>query len=288
MDKTETERLIPRIRRARDFRLYTESGGRLVDLWQAGGTAILGHTPLGLLRELKNTASRGLFAPLPSYPEGRLLKALARLFPGREARLFPDEAALQSALASAGYTGGAFPDPVFASEGNAAPRAAPGEPALSRWRPFLDEPDTLLPGATAEPWFNGVPLLVPVLPLPWPGAPSVLIFDKSLASRFSPLGVFSPLSLAITARSIHDLIAAIPGRGIAAFPRLKKILARSGWHRRGIYLSRKEPLDGDAYTVLFRRFLDAGFLLPPTPRDPLILPAILSPGEEAKLASLLI
>jgi hypothetical protein len=33
--------------------------------------------------------------------------------------------------------------------------------------------------------------------------------------------------------------------------------------------------------------LEEGFLIPPAPAEPLILPGILSPGEEAKLAALL-
>jgi hypothetical protein len=39
---------------------------------------------------------------------------------------------------------------------------------------------------------------------------------------------------------------------------------------------------------LFSRFLENGFLIPPVPSHPLILPGILSPGEEAKLADLLL
>jgi hypothetical protein len=39
--------------------------------------------------------------------------------------------------------------------------------------------------------------------------------------------------------------------------------------------------------VLFRQFLEAGFLLPPVPSQPVILPGELSPGEDAKLTSVL-
>ena len=81
-------REIPAVLRARDFRLYTDGGKRLVDLWQNGGAAILGHTPPSLLRELKNTASRGLYAPFPHFLEGRFLKALSSIFPGRDFRLY--------------------------------------------------------------------------------------------------------------------------------------------------------------------------------------------------------
>jgi hypothetical protein len=287
MEGIDMDRVLPRIRRARDFRLYTGSGGRLLDLWQYGGTAILGHTPPGLLRELKNTASRGLFAPLPSFAESRFHKALALLFPGRVARLYPDEASLRAALAAAGYAAeGPFPDPAFGKSG--PPGTGPWRAAgLSLWRPFLADPEE-----EPSPWFQDIPLLIPVLPLPWPGAPRVLILEPSRAAAFPSPGPLSPLVLAAGARSVHDLIAALPGRSIRAFPRLRKALAQGGWRRRGIYLSWKEIFpenpDQETYAAMFRRFLDAGFLLPPARREPLILPGALSPGEEAKLARLLL
>jgi hypothetical protein len=66
-----------------------------------------------------------------------------------------------------------------------------------------------------------------------------------------------------------------------------KALVQSPWQRRGVYLTLAAPLGEEAYTALFRRFLDQGFLLPPCPGQPLILPGQLSPGEEAALAALL-
>jgi hypothetical protein len=135
--------LIPAIRRARDFRLYTGGGRRIVDLWQYGGRAVLGHTPPSVLREMKNTAERGLFAPLPGPLEGRFLKALASLLPGRRFRLFPDEAALLRFLAASGFPAGAE-DPALPPDGP----PAEGRPAL--WRPFLDD-GPAPPGGRARP-----------------------------------------------------------------------------------------------------------------------------------------
>ena len=98
-------REMPQVLRARDYRLYTRGGGRLVDLWQNGGAAILGHSPQALLRELKNTAGRGLYAPLPHFLEARFTKALAGLFPGRTFRVYASpppalEALLQNKIAA--------------------------------------------------------------------------------------------------------------------------------------------------------------------------------------------
>ncbi|MDR1950388.1 MAG: hypothetical protein LBQ38_13440 [Spirochaetaceae bacterium] len=277
-------RLLPRIRRARDFRLYTEGGGRLVDLWQYGGRALLGHTPPGLFREIKNTAARGLAAPLPGFAEGRLLKALARIFPGRDFRLYADEASLRRALAAAAYPPElSFPDPALPPDrfpaGDAASRA------LSLWRPFLDDREAA-PGIGLGV-FPDVPVLVPVLPLPWPGGPQVLALEKAAARAFPPSDLLSPVILAAAARSLYDLIAAAPLRGAVPFPKIKKALSGLSWRRQGIYFSPPSPLTEGDHAALFRRFLEAGFLIPPDPQLPLILPAVLSPGEEAKLAGLL-
>jgi hypothetical protein len=262
--------IIPGIRRARDFRLYTGEGRRLVDLWQLGGAALLGHKRPGVLRELKNTAERGLFAPLPHPLEGRLVKALTRLLPGRVFRVYAGEDALRRALAGAGFDGEApFPDPALSP--------APPEGGLSLWRPFLG------PVSVYDP-ASGCPepeLLRPVLP--WALAPPVLALDAALDGRFPPSDPVSPVILAGTVRSILDLLAA-PERGKVRFPRLEGALNRGGWRRQGIYLRPPAGWSGPAYTGLFRRFLDRGFLVPPEEGLPLILPGLLSPGEEASLA----
>jgi hypothetical protein len=271
--------LIPAINRARDFRLYTPDGRRFTDLWQYGGRAVLGHTPPSVLREMKNTAERGLFAPLPGPHEGRFLKALSALLPGRVFRLFPDDAALSLFLAARGFSTRAI-DPAL-------PALPPEEPAAlprpARWRPFLDG-DPLASESPAAP----VPL-IPVLPLPWAGAPRVLALapDDTAAALEADAGCpLSPVVLAAASRAVYDLIAALD-RGRPPFPRIDRALKQSGiWRRRGIYVSLSASPGSAAYTGLFRRFLEAGFLLPPGPGEPAILPGVLSPGEEAKLAAL--
>ncbi|MDR0386474.1 MAG: hypothetical protein LBH57_00420 [Treponema sp.] len=279
----ELLRSLPVIRRARDFRLYTGDGRRLTDLWQYGGRAVLGHTPPNVLRELKNAASRGIFVPFPSHYEGRFVKALSRLFPGRIIRIYAGDASLRRALSRAGYDGAAsFPDPAFPASPSDPP--VPGKLTPVLWRPFLEDPlqPPPEPGAAA-------PVMVPVLPLPWAGVPRVLILDGTWEAAFPAAGQdrISPVVLAAVTRSVWDLIAALPERGRRKFPRLRKALARSPWRRRGIYLTLAGPVGEEAYAALFRCFLEKGFLPPPSPRCPLILPGELSPGEEAALASCL-
>ena len=258
-------RLVPAVTRARDFRLYTEDRRRLVDLWQNGGAAVLGHTPPSLLRELKNTASRGLYSPLPHYAEGRYIKALARIFPGRNFRLYFDCPPEAEAL------------------------AAKGDAKL--WRPFLD------PAAPLSVPENS-PVLIPVVPgiHGWkaglPHGLCVLALDPvyEKTADLPPGNILSPVLLAVATRGLYDLIAAAPGRA-KPYPRIAKALknssGRSPWRRQGIYLLLKQEPPHNEWAALFRRFLEAGYLLPPVPWQPAILPGILSAGEEFKLAKLL-
>jgi hypothetical protein len=254
-------RLVPEVLRARDFRLYTRGGRRLVDLWQNGGAAVLGHTPPAFLRELKNAAGRGLYAPLPHFLEGRFIKALSRLFPGRFFRLYASAPAALEPLARGGTA--ALWRPF---SGSAAPLAVPE-----------DAPPLLIPVVPGiQGWRGGLPQGLCALAVS-PG------FDISLP----PAELLSPVLLAAATRGIYDLIAAAPDRANLPFSRVADALKNSPWQGRGIYLDLREPPSPETWTVLFRRFLDAGFLLPPVPGQPAILPGVLSPGEEAKLAALL-
>jgi len=280
-------RLLPRVLRARDFHLYLENGKRTVDLWLAGGKAVLGHKPPRVLLEMKNAAERGLFTPLPHPMERRFIKALGEIFPGRAFRLYADAGALDRALAAAGMTlpaGGLLPDPAFPEDEGAVEKRA------SLWRPFV--------GGQTE-----APVLVPVLP--WPLGPEVLVLPKEMdanslcdANLFCdasvPAGeIIAPVLLAAATRALYDLLAAGKdgSRRSRVYPKVEKAIKGGPWRRRGIYLtvetSRSKFADRENYAALFRRFLEGGFLIPPSPAEPLILPAAMSDGEEAKLAALL-
>ena len=258
-------RLLPVIRRARDFRLYTDKG-RLIDLWQNGGAAILGHTPPSMLREIKNASSRGLYAPFPHFLEGRCRKALSLIFPGRNFLFF------------------AAPPPGLEK------LIADGTAYL--WRPCLNPQSPL---AVPE---KSPPVLIPVVPgiLGWrnnmPLGLCILALDSGFKADVFQTEFLPPVLLAATARGIHDLIAAAPSRANPGFKRIAKALKSGGtgsafWQRNCIYLQPRSKPSSEEWASLFRLFLDAGFLLPPLASQPVILPGILSPGEEAKLAAIL-
>jgi hypothetical protein len=246
---------IPRIKRARGWRLYTEGERRLVDLWQGGGAALFGHKPPALVRELKNAAERGLFASYPSHYEARLLRSLARLFPAKIARLYASRAGAEAAAARAGFT---------------------GTPPL--WRPF----------SPIAPQIEKSAAFLPVLP--FSAAPAALVLETGLASRLPPppLPPLSPFLLAGAARAVCDILAR-PQRGAVSWPQISHAVRESGcWRREGIYIWREEGADNAARLMNdFERFLAAGFLIPPETESPLILPGELSPGEARALSTLL-
>ena len=256
-------RLAPTVLRARDFRLYTRDGRRLVDLWQNGGGAILGHTPPSLLREIKNTASRGLYAPFPHFLEGRFIKALSRIFPGRVFRIYAA--------------------PVHYLENSSHMEAQ----RVALWRPFVDSavplavPDThpvlipVVPGIHG--WRGGLPLGLCVL---------AIDPDFEGITTLPPGDFLPPVLLAAATRGLYDLIAAACHRAKPVYHRIEKALKDSPWQRRGIYLTLRDSPSQDEWAALFGQFLKAGFLLPPVSYQPVILPGILSPGEEAKLAEM--
>jgi len=264
----ELLRLVPRVLRARDFHLYTEGGKRIVDLWLQGGRAVLGHKPPGVLLELKNAAERGLFSTLPHPLERRLTKALAVFFPDRSFRFYYDPSsmykALEKALSGEGapFNCSAIPDPAF--PGSNAEKAT-----VTLWRPFVEP----VPKA---------PILLPILP--WLLGPAVLALDKSLEASFPQGELIPPVLLALAARALYDLAAQIRNPGRQRYYRIEKAI-NGVWQRRGIYLTTR--VDSEKYAELFRCFLEAGFLLPPSASEPAILPAVMSKGEETQLAKLL-
>lgn len=263
---------LPPIRRARGYRLYAAGGARLVDLWQYGGRAALGHTPPGVLLAVKDVASRGLSAPLPGPYLARLEKLLSRLAPGNPVpRVYPDAAAAGRAFAAAGY------DPAaFSSAADPALAAVPEGAVCALWRPWL-------------PAAPEAPVLRAVLPAPWPVA--ALLLRPEAAARFPPSSLVPPLSLAALHRATADLLGSLEGPPEDRFAALDRAIAARPASlrpaRRGPYLRFAEASDAERYAALFGRALAAGLLLSPDPALPSIVPPDLSGGETAALAAFL-
>ena len=286
--ESELLRTLPRVLRARDFRLYLEGSKRLVDLWLAGGRAVLGHKPPKVLSEMKNAAERGLFTALPHPAEKRFFKALSEFFPDRAFRLYTNSGSLCQALSEAGFPSPnktALVDPAFGTGGNAG---SDGPGSVSLWRPFL-EPSAGV-GGSPEAESRKASVVIPVLP--WPLGPEVLVLDKNIEDSFPKGELIPPVLLAPAARALYTLIAVMKakakGQNYPRYHKIEKTLKnQANWRRRGIYLTFEPHTDREKYAALFQRFLEGGFLIPPCVNEPVILPMSMSPGEESKLAGLL-
>jgi len=255
---------LPRIRRARGYRLYDERGRRYLDLWQNGGRSLLGHRPARQTTLLKDVLSKGLAADLPSVYTRRLERALAALLPGyAQVRVVASqEAALRLAGLYLGreLSAAEVTDPALAD----APRSAPSAPGAPRaevalWRPGLEAVAGSPPAA----------VLLPVLPFGLAGAPAAVCFAGPLPEGFPASEVVSPLLLAGALRSLADLKRIKRPEALG-----DELLAGvRGWRRRGIYLT--PCCEPARYGEVFRAFLEGGVLLSPVFPGPSILP-----GEE--------
>jgi hypothetical protein len=254
---------LPKIRRARGYRLYAENGRRYLDLWQGGGRALLGHRSARLTTVLKNVISTGLIADLPSGYSGRLERALAREFAG-----FPHfrlAGSLEGALGIASrYLGRVVTradvrDPLWES-----PPAA-GDVAL--WRPFLDIPE-------------GAAVLLPVLPFAVAGAPVAVGFSVPPPADLPPSEPLSPLILAGALRALDDLRRHEP----PGWVRPGLLRGATGWRQKGPYVT--PDFEQLRYPSVFAAFLAEGVLLNPVFPGPSILPGEASPGELKKMIGL--
>ncbi len=292
---TLLETLLPPIRRARDYYLYTCDRRRIIDLYRCGGAALLGYRPARVAHVEKQRLSEGLSAALPSIYGARLQRALTELLPAYpHVRLFAGLDAALQALSAAGWQ--------RMVDQACAPGLSASAGAVVLWRPFLEPPQTAL--------------LLPRLPYPAAYAPQPLCCATDPGGALASQAV-SPLALAgaiqalaawrTAARERSELLRAAAAPGGAARSRRRKPpqrpervvpefeLARGAaasaaatpagiWLRRGPYLS--SELDEAGYRELFARFLDNGILIAPRPSEPTILPQTMSPGEFKLFAKL--
>ncbi len=252
---------LPAYRRARGYRIYGEKGQRFLDLYQDGGFAILGHRSQPIVLEMKNCLSRGQIAPYPTRLLPLTVKAVEKLIPGtEEVRVYKNE---ERALSAAGSH-----LKCALSLADIGDPALPGRCSanLAFWRPFLE----------GEPIDSQ--LLLPVLPVSSPPAPTVLVFMEKPAEDVPPSDYCSPFSLAALKKSIFELI-----KYSEVFDRSRWPLFDfpSIWSRKGPYLTLN--IEEADFVPLFREMIKNGILLSPRYPGPSIVPAEFSPGELARL-----
>jgi len=261
MSDEQSPRAMPLVRRARGFRFSDTRGRRYLDLYREG--ALLGHREAATITAMKSVLSQGLATGLPSAWEGRLERAILRMFPGFAAvRLFASrERALACLSRCLGETLGALSDPAL--------DPAPAGPAAAAWwRPFL-------------PPAPGVRMLVLALPLTVCGAPVPVCFAEE------PRGdvpVSDPLPGFLLAGALRGL-AGVAGATAPGDPAVQRAIdGAPGWRRRGPYVRAVFP--SADYPRVHAEFLRAGVMLAPGYPGPSVLPGECSPGENKLLADL--
>ncbi len=256
--------LVPPISRARGFRLYDRRGRRYLDLFVNHGSAVLGHRPYGVDNEVKAVVSKGGLFAMPSAYPARLARALGRAYPGF--------AGVLVAASDAEAVG--FAARYLKCEPS---QVEIRDPALGeRGRVVLDRP--FLPEAMREDAMKGAEVVLPVLPFRLGEAPCPVLFRAS-APEAKPAWI-APAVAAAALRAFHDLDRRVQPE----WYRDDLLEGCEGWVQRGIYVTPR--FSADRYAGVFRRFLDAGVLLPPEYPGPAVLPGEASAGELALLMRL--
>ena len=258
---------MPLVVRAREYHLYDREGVRYLDFFQNHGRAILGHRPDGMLRAIKGTASRGLFAGYPSVYQGRLSRIMEQLLPGyRVVRLYDSR---RHAVEVLRQVFGPDDAPLIIADPAVADIEA-GQ-AVALWRPFIADVEV-----TAE-------VLIPILPFPGNFVCEVVCAkDPAVADELSPSDDVSPLVLDLLIKAVGSLLSLDEERRKQFFrvTALHRLMARSC----GPYCM--TGLDEAAYREFHAAALAAHVVLPPTNATPVILPPSWTAGEIAGFAQL--
>ena len=285
--------LVPPIKRARGYRLYDYGGKRYLDLWQNGGSAILGHRFESLTRELKSVLSRGLIFDLPSIYRRRLIRELQKRYSGFNTicicSTFEQALLILSRVLGQNITKTDICDPAKGESGPVVyDRPFLGSKTVGL-KP-LESDATGAEGSTTRALLPIVPFRIGASPVILclreavaGGDPSAAVAaggDPPRASDKDEASVISPLVLAGVLRSIHSLSRFIPP------PWFSEPLFddSSEWVQRGPYVLPR--FESELYSQVFRHFLSEGILLSPCYEEPSILPGEASEGELKKMVRL--
>jgi hypothetical protein len=242
---------VPALRRSREYRLYTLDGRRLLDCFQDGGRAILGHRTPGMVSRIKNDLERGLSTVLPGRDSDVLAIRLRELVPGGgNLGCFRNLDRALDCVRGLGETADPSVTEPFAPISQ-----------IVFWRPFL-------PDKVWQAVLETDPMVVmPLLP-----GPPILQMQPALFRRGTlPRNETVPRVEISCAVSAVDALSNAQPRGSLPVPGFRSV---------GPYLFLDVETD---YDFVFDSFLEGGILLSPEPTVPSIIPAIMSAGERVKL-----
>jgi Glutamate-1-semialdehyde aminotransferase len=257
----ERLRMLPPIRRARLWRLYSEKGERYLDFWMDGGRSILGAKGTGIGTIAKAAVDTGLTRPFPNRREARLEKALLAAYPGYEAARFyrSEERASAAALASH----------------NALSDLSPN--ALEVIHPFGEYLRTEISKEPAR-------IAMPLLPCPAPLAPAVLLFAKKEDAEAAGGELVEPLYLACAERSLYEFARFRLTYNEELWRKADRRL-KAHFERKGPYLFPR--CAAAEYGAAFASALSGGVLLSPRYEEPSLIPGDFDDGEIKRLVEAL-
>ncbi len=304
---------LPKIKRARGYRVYGTDGARYIDFYLNGGRALTGHRPPGTLQVLKSGGERGLWAEYPGPWRRHADRLLMQLFPEVEQVFYFQN--IESALVSAGRALGAeavLADTPFKFHTEELSKAVAKEwPKIvdggrlkdkhkaqkqqivycRPWALTPEEHNRLSEGKYGPFFIPLVPFPGNILPVPLCKIKEPAVTGKEPLSR--PPG---PLEISETieteAQSVHSeqsepspvmfqlLIKCIAGLQKLQqqdFARLWQKFDLPGIERIGPYL--RFQMKSKEYAGFFTALLERGVLVPPKQSIPAVVPCEFTEGE---------
>ena len=260
--------------RARGDRLYTSKGQHWVDLWKENGAYLTGRRPEGVIGVWKNETVKGLGGVFPTVFPRRLERQAALHWPqARKVLVFrsPERAwaactsllerlnlSLETPWWDTARLSGT-PTPLCIDR----PWTDSAESAESAARSFLIWP--ILPWGAVR---ARILLIGPAWPGELPNLESDLVSGAETAALIGAL---------VGLRRVETNPAL--WQGIKETWAKVDALSANAAHRQGPYWN----FSSEHYPVLFDEFFQRGFLLPPSPLLPAVLPFSLSGGENDAL-----
>lgn len=263
--------VLPPVRRARDYWLYTDSG-RYLDMYLSEGRALFGHRPPRLGHIIKNWISKGLYSPYPHVLSHRVIQHIRHNYASyAHIAIFASRTRALHALSritQRNLTVSDIYDPALPPE-----RVPPVlQPSIGFSRPLLALPTT--------------DIVLPVTALPLSDAPQIvcapqLWSEALLGDPISPvllIAIQHSISLE-TLQHSQKIQEKLAGGHRSDWVEPAMLLRRTikrrkwrWWHLQGTYLSWQGT--SQHYKKLFNHLLKAQVLINPLPDGITTLPLI--------------
>ncbi|MFW6360476.1 MAG: hypothetical protein ACOC2R_01890 [Spirochaetota bacterium] len=264
---------LPKVKRARGYRVYGADGSRYIDFYLNGGRALAGHRPGGALQVLKSTAERGLWAEYPGKWRRRADQLLTQLYSGvADITYFPSiEHALEALRALQGSPVRIIDTPFELHSGE--PSGSMDGVLLYRpWALDAEQQRRLNEGRYGRFFIPLIPFPGSFLPVP---VCRLQVHSVSSGDSAEPYEQheLSPVLFHLLIKSLADLQHLLQQNFASMWCRFDL----PGIKRVGPYL--QFEFGADEYSRFYHEMLEKGVLLPPSQETPAVIPAEFTDGE---------